>query len=158
MNFKQSIAIGLIAMAVFTSFGCGNSGEKNGVSDTQPKQQLTQQKQEEQQEQQVVMVKNELSNIVLEVPNFEMSGGKATLGATITNKNSEGVTIKEAIIEAQFDDLNGQLIWKGWTHFDNINLYIPAGEQRRYTFNIIDPGCPHYEGKAMVYTRYVFGK
>lgn len=155
MNFKKSIAIGLIAMAVFTSFGCGNSGKKSGAADTQPKQQLTQQKQEEQQ---VVMVKNELSNIVLEVPNFEMSGEKATLGATITNKNSEGVTIKEAIIEAQFDDLNGQLIWKGWTHFDNINLYIPAGEQRRYTFNIIDPGCPHYEGKAMVYTRYVFGK
>ena len=155
MNFKKSIAIGLIAMAVFTSFGCGNSGKKSGAADTQPKQQLTQQKQEEQQ---VVMVKNELSNIVLEVPNFDMSGGKATLGATITNKNSEGVTIKEAIIEAQFDDLNGQLIWKGWTHFDNINLYIPAGEQRRYTFNIIDPGCPHYEGKAMVYTRYVFGK
>lgn len=155
MNLKKLIAVGLIVTAAFTSFGCGDSGKKSGAADTQSNQQQTQHKQ---QEQQVVTVKNELSNIVLEVPRFEMSGGKASLMVTITNNNKEGVTIQEGIIEAKFDDPNGQLIWQGWSYFEGINLYIPAGEQRRHTFNIIDPNCPHYEGKAMIHTRYVFGK
>ncbi|SHI70311.1 hypothetical protein SAMN02745671_01412 [Anaerovibrio lipolyticus DSM 3074] len=171
MNLKKLIAIGLIVTAAFVSFGCGDSGEKTGVADKQPEQQQTQLKQtekqqdtqqekqqEKQQETQEVAVKNELSNLVLDVPRFEMFGGKASLMVTITNNNKEGVTIKEGIIEAEFDDPNGQLIWKGWSYFDGINLYIPAGEQRRHTFHIIDSNCPNYEGKAMIHTRYVFGK
>lgn len=156
MNLKKSIAIGLIATAAFASFGCGDSGKKSGAADTQPKQQQTQP--EKQQEQQVVTVKNELSNIVLDVPRFEMTNGKVTLMAVITNNNSEGVTIQEAIIEAQFDDPNGQLIWNGWGQFENVNLYIPAGEERRHTFTINGANCPHYEGSARIHTHYLFGK
>lgn len=156
MIFKKSIAIGLAAAALFASFGCGG-GEKKTTT-TPPAAETNQEKTTPQAKQQQPTVKNKLENIVLDVPHFNMPGGKANLFVNITNNNSEGVIIKEAIIAIEFKDSNGNFIWSGCTQFDNVNLYIPAGEERRHSFTILDSKCPRYDGYADYRYEYVFGK
>ncbi len=173
MNLKQSIAIGLAAAPLFASFGCGGGGEKKTTASPpaaqtkqekptlQPKQEQKQpqeQKQQQPQEQQELTVKNKLENVVLEVTGFRMPGGKVELFTTISNNSGEGVTIKEAVIAVEFYESNGSFMGSDWGKFDNVNLYIPAGEERRHTFTMVDPKCPHFEGYANYRYEYLLGK
>lgn len=164
MNLKKSIAIPLAATALFASFGCGSGGEKKTSSpppaaETKQEKTVERQKQDQKlQEQQPPTVKNKLEKIVLEIPQFNMPGGKVILFTNIINNNSAGVTIKEAIIAVEIKDLNGDLIWSDFGHCDNVNLYIPAGETRHHTFTITNSQCPSYDGYAGCHFTWTFGK
>ena len=159
MNLKKSIAIGLAVAAAFASFGCGGGGEKKNTAPP-PSVNAKQEKQVQQQpqEQHPPTVKNKAENIVLEIGQIRMPGGRAVLETTITNNNGSGITIKEAIIAFQIKDGNGAPIWSDGSHFENVNLYIPAGEQRLHNFTINNPQCPAYEGQWQAEWKYVFGK
>lgn len=164
MNLKKTIVIALAATALFASFGCGSGGEKKTPSsphaaETKQEKTVEEQKQDQKlQEQQPPTVKNKLENIVFELSQYNMPGGKLNLIANITNNNSEGITIKEAIIAVELRDMNGDFIWSDWAQFDNVNLYIPARETRRHEFIITNSNCPSYDGGVHCNVNWIFGK